>query len=171
MPLQPHQITCLISQYMPFISGVLSTAWQEVRIYTSVMVHRHEEKVPCPLLNNQVTCWLCRADPLCRSSVLTWPSLVVKPEIDWHASMRAMESLAIPFEKPAHSDWAIHRGKQRFLKPAYANCFGWTHPRFNAREGADKETQKEERKQRKRLFLKQKTTKAFHHRIILQTRT
>lgn len=37
--------------------------------------------------------------------------------------MRAMESLAIPFEQPAHSDCAIHRGK-----PAYANGINRLNP-------------------------------------------
>lgn len=109
---------------------------------------RHDEKVPCPLLTNQAACWHRRADPACRSSVLTWPSLAAEPEIDWHASMRATESLAIPFEQPAHSDWAIHRGKQRFMKPAYANCINRLNPSQVEMQGkgTDKETPKEERK-------------------------
>lgn len=76
------------------------------------------------LLTNHAAGWRCKGNPAHRSSVLTWPcmrALVVVPEIDWHASMRATESLAIPFEHQAHTDRAIHWSKHRFPKAAYAN--------------------------------------------------
>lgn len=72
--------------------------------------------------------------------------------------MRAMESLAIPFEQPAHSHWAIHRGKHRFLKRAYANVHKQVHPILgrNAREGRDKEAKREEERRGKRFSLGEK---------------
>ncbi len=130
-------------------------------------------RIKCPALmkNNFLTNQVAAAR---RSSVLTWPCmrvLVVEPEIDWHASMRAMESLAIPFEQPAQSDWAIHRGKHRFLKPAYANCINRLNPSQVGMQGKEqiKKQSKRRKKERKRFCLEEETAKALHRAVILQT--
>lgn len=70
--------------------------------------------------------------------------------------MRAMESLAIPFEQPAHSDRAIHRGEHRFLKPAYANCIN----RFNPSQ-VEMHRKEEIKKQSKRKKTRPKKNKKF----------
>lgn len=161
------QITCLISQYVSSIGGGLSAAWHEVEYTLRWCFRGMRIKCPAllknPLLTNQVARWHRGDDPARRSSVLTWPCmrvLVVEPEIDWRASTRAMESLAIPFEQPAQSDWAIHKGKHRFLKPAYANCINRLNPSQVEMhwKGTDKETEQEEKKN-KRLCFKQQIIK------------
>lgn len=125
-----------------------------------------------PLLTNQVAGWHRRDDPARRSSVLTWPCmrvLVVEPEIDWHASTRAMESLAIPFEQPAHSDWAIHRGKHRFLKPAYANCINRLNPSQVEIQGRKEQIKRQSRWRKIEDFVSSKKhPKLLHHAVFLQ---
>lgn len=152
------QITCLIPHY------VVSIGWSAVnsltRGYTPVRSTGSQglSTLPCwkiTLLIDQVVGWQCMATSACSPWVHTWPCLsvlVVEPEIDRHASMRAMESLAIPFEQPAHSDWAAHRGKQRFTKPAYANSINRFKPAHIEIQGRnlEKESKRDNKKKTER---------------------
>lgn len=171
------QITCLIPHY------VASIGWSAVnsltRGYTPVRFAGSQglSTLPCwkiTLLIDQVVGWQRMATSACSPWVHTWPCLsvlVVEPEIDRHASMRAMESLAIPFEQPAHSDWAAHRGKQRFTKPAYANSINRFKPALIEIQGRnlEKESKRDKKKKTERdiLFGGEKGT-ALHYAVILQ---
>lgn len=88
----------------------------------------------------QTPCQLTGEDPASPSSDFACPCmrvLVEEPEIDWHASMRAVESLAIPFEQTVHCDCAMHRGVQTYGASLCKYCINSSHS-SSAWDAADK---------------------------------